>query len=585
MAEATPLTTDQFESAANEVEQFLHSKLVNVTAISTEDLQLYCMQGHVFIKGWEFAADFAGVQINLRILADQDFPFSVARIGIAPPHDFVFAHLESGSLLCLDPAQSVCWNRPSEAVAELLSQATEVIESGLSADGTDEETRREIIAYWDKSEGKKRAKGLLSPNDPARMIHMVRYNRQTILSDNRADAKSYISSGGGKLKPTQFGEKVPLLWLKRPPSNSQLPSTIASFVRLVLDEAVAGTDLLEEYLLSSTGRNTVILAFADENGVGFIGVEFPKVRFQNGPAKALAFIHDSDMTKEIERISIRREDADWVFGRDQNKDLESLRTANVAMIGAGSLGSYVALSLASAGIGRIELIDPQIMMAENTSRHVLGANYIGLAKADALAGRLRSQFKVSEFASFIGSWQNWVKSGQAELSGFDLVISTIGDWPSEAHLATYLRSQGAAIPALFAWLEPRAIASQAVFLPNKSPCLFCGFTNNGEPIRKVTDWDTSTHKRAPLCGGHFQPYGANALLAHSSHIAGQAVNAILGNLENPTNSFQSLGSPDSEGGNWSDWWKGLHGGTVPDACRIEMAWRRDKSCRICGDKT
>ena len=583
-AEASPIISEEFKAAVDQVEQFLRANLPDVADVSAEALSKYRDQGQVFIQGWEFAADFDGARIDLRVLADQNFPFSPVRIGIAPPHEYSFAHLEAGSLLCLDPEQSVCWDRPSEAVGELLSQAAEVIRSGLSTDGTDDETRREILAYWDKSEGNKRAKGLLAPDGQARMAHMVRYNRQIIISDNRNEAKSFIAASGAKLKPTHFGEKVPLLWLKRPPANSQLPSTVASFVRLVFDEAVAGVDLLEQHLMSSKGRNTVVLAFADDQGVGFIGVEFPKVRFQNNAPRTLAFILDADKSKEIERISIRREDADWVFGRDQNEDLDELRTANIAMIGVGSLGSYVALSLASSGVGRIELIDPQIIMPENTSRHVLGADCVGMAKSEALAQRLRSQFKVSEFASFVGSWQSWVASEKTDLCSYDLVISTIGDWPSEAHLASHIHRNDKEIPTLFAWLEPKAIGSQAVFLPTKSPCFFCGFTSNGAPIKEITSWASSTRKQTPLCGGHFQSYGANALMAHSSQIAAQAIKAILGKLESATCSFQSVGSPVCEGGEWSEWWAGLHNGTVSETSRIELPWEAAKSCGNCGDK-
>ncbi|MEM7700746.1 MAG: ThiF family adenylyltransferase [Pseudomonadota bacterium] len=581
-AEESPLTPEKFKTAADAVEQFLHANLHEVSPVPAEALSSYREQGHVFVQGWEFTADFDGAQMRLRVLADQDFPFSPVRIGIVPPHEYAFAHLEAGSLLCLDPEQSVCWDKPAEVVGELLSQAADVIDTGLASIGSEDETRREILAYWDKSQGRKLAKGILAPDAPARMVHMIRHNGQIILSDNRDEAKSFFAASGGKLKPTQFGEKVPLLWLRRPPANSQLPVTVANLVRLLLDETASGLGLLEQYLVSSKGRNTVVLAFRDDNGVGFIGVEFAKVRFQKSAPTSLAFIRQADRSNKVERISIRREDAEWVFGRDQNVELDKLRTANIAMVGVGSLGSYVALSLASAGVGRIELIDPQVIMAENTSRHVLGANYIGMSKSEALALRLRSQFKVSEFTSFAGTWQSWVASDKTDLASYDLVISTIGDWPSEAHLANHLNGYEADIPSLFAWLEPRAIGSQAVFLPAKSPCFFCGFTTGGLPTKAITTWANPTRTRTPLCGGHFQSYGATALMAHSSQVADQAIKALLGELEEPTCSFQAFGNPNIEGGEWSEWWANLHSGNVPEACRIELPWEVNPSCGNCG---
>lgn len=68
-----------------------------------------------------------------------------------------------------------------------------------------------------------------------------------------------------------------------------------------------------------------------------------------------------------------------------------LRSARVALIGAGGLGSPVALYLAAAGIGQLRLIDHDHVDRSNLQRQVLhGEADIGRAKVDSAHDRLRA---------------------------------------------------------------------------------------------------------------------------------------------------------------------------------------------------
>lgn len=66
-------------------------------------------------------------------------------------------------------------------------------------------------------------------------------------------------------------------------------------------------------------------------------------------------------------------------------ELDGLASAKVVLVGAGSLGSPVALELAKAGVGRLLIIDDDRYDANNAVRHVLGVSNAGSHKAIALA--------------------------------------------------------------------------------------------------------------------------------------------------------------------------------------------------------
>ena len=67
-----------------------------------------------------------------------------------------------------------------------------------------------------------------------------------------------------------------------------------------------------------------------------------------------------------------------------------LKNASVLLIGTGGLGSPAALYLAAAGVGRLGLVDPDVVDASNLQRQILhGESWIGKPKLDSAVDRLR----------------------------------------------------------------------------------------------------------------------------------------------------------------------------------------------------
>src|ERR1700761_423258 len=69
---------------------------------------------------------------------------------------------------------------------------------------------------------------------------------------------------------------------------------------------------------------------------------------------------------------------------------KKLLNAKVLCIGAGGLGSPIALYLAAAGVGTIGLVDVDVVSPSNLQRQVIfGASVVGEPKVSAAAKRLR----------------------------------------------------------------------------------------------------------------------------------------------------------------------------------------------------
>ncbi|WGS23930.1 MULTISPECIES: ThiF family adenylyltransferase [unclassified Bradyrhizobium] len=93
--------------------------------------------------------------------------------------------------------------------------------------------------------------------------------------------------------------------------------------------------------------------------------------------------------EQCDRHSIERVDPAWIHGRDRDARVPRLRGCVVALLGCGSVGAPVAHALARSGVGKLILVDKQMLKSANVGRHTLGVESI-----DDRRGRTRHRMPV-----------------------------------------------------------------------------------------------------------------------------------------------------------------------------------------------
>ncbi|WP_432719545.1 molybdopterin-synthase adenylyltransferase MoeB [Jeongeupia wiesaeckerbachi] len=98
-----------------------------------------------------------------------------------------------------------------------------------------------------------------------------------------------------------------------------------------------------------------------------------------------------------------------------------LKNSRVLLLGAGGLGSPVALYLAAAGVGTLGIVDPDVVESSNLQRQVIhGEDQLGKLKVDsaeAAIRRLNSQIKVVKYPVLLDE-----TNALELLQGYDLVV-------------------------------------------------------------------------------------------------------------------------------------------------------------------
>ena len=154
-----------------------------------------------------------------------------------------------------------------------------------------------------------------------------------------------------------------------------------------------------------------------------------------------------------------------------------LLDSKVLLVGAGGLGSPVALYLAAAGVGELGVVDADIVDASNLQRQIVhGLDRIGTPKTMSVAetiANLNPDVTVVQYRERLTA-----ENARQILSGYDVIVDGADNFPTR-----YLvndASLGLGIPVVHGSIF-RFEGQVSVFRPYEGPCYRCLFAEPPPP--------------------------------------------------------------------------------------------------------
>ncbi len=156
---------------------------------------------------------------------------------------------------------------------------------------------------------------------------------------------------------------------------------------------------------------------------------------------------------------------------------EKLKAASVLVVGTGGLGSPIALYLAAAGIGRIGLVDYDLVESSNLQRQVIhGGASLGQPKVDSARARL---LDLNPFIQVEAHNRVFDSSNAREIAaGYDILVDGTDNFPTR-----YLLNDLAALtgrPYVYGSIF-RFEGQVSVFDARSGPCYRCLFPEPPPP--------------------------------------------------------------------------------------------------------
>jgi molybdopterin/thiamine biosynthesis adenylyltransferase/rhodanese-related sulfurtransferase len=154
-----------------------------------------------------------------------------------------------------------------------------------------------------------------------------------------------------------------------------------------------------------------------------------------------------------------------------------LKRSSVILIGAGGLGSPAALYLAAAGVGRIGLVDYDVVDESNLQRQVLhDSSWVGRPKLESATARLRAlnpHVRVEAHAAALTR-----ENALSLLAGYDVVVDGTDNFETRylTNDACYFLGKPNVYGSIF-----RFEGQASVFWRDRGPCYRCLFPQPPPP--------------------------------------------------------------------------------------------------------
>ncbi|MDQ5842543.1 MAG: ThiF family adenylyltransferase, partial [Thermoproteota archaeon] len=156
--------------------------------------------------------------------------------------------------------------------------------------------------------------------------------------------------------------------------------------------------------------------------------------------------------------------------------MEKIRNAEICVVGAGGIGNPVATQLVAMGVGKVRIVDRDVIEVTNLHRqHLYTDDDIGRVKVEAAADRLcklNPTVKIEPIPTSVTKY-----TAENLIKGFDIVIDALDSVDARYALNDACIKHN--IPLIYAGALGM-VGSVCTILPNKTACLRCMFPELNE---------------------------------------------------------------------------------------------------------
>ena len=156
--------------------------------------------------------------------------------------------------------------------------------------------------------------------------------------------------------------------------------------------------------------------------------------------------------------------------------MEKIRNAKVCVVGAGGIGNPVATQLVAMGVGKVRIIDRDVIEVTNLHRqHLYTDDDIGRVKVEAAAERLcklNPSVKIEPVPTSVTKY-----TAESLIKGFDIVMDALDSVDARYALNDACIKHN--IPLIYAGALGM-LGSVCTILPSKTACLRCMFPELNE---------------------------------------------------------------------------------------------------------
>lgn len=433
-------------------------------------------------------------------------------------------HLDKNRFVCTRNPEVVFLNdkKPGEAIEELINIAVKILEQGIKTENQSDFIE-EFLAYWNEKT-QYSFLSLFVPTDKIANLKIFKLSKNIfrskyIVSESKEDVEKWVAPFKINIDES---EDIGCLYLplsKFYPLSFEKDEDVSNILKN-LSNKEEHTKAVGNYFNQNRHYYIIISSFPIKKErilfgwrhKGWSGVRFKGFRKNHVPLHA-RLTHTKTKNNPIEKIEIIRLDKERIFKRGGTMSTLLSKNVSIALVGCGSLGSYLAMSLSRCGISKFLLIDKDYLEPENVPRHLCGFIEASqhMKKVDAVKKKLIEHFPYIECRTHFGDVLQLYQKENITLKDYDLAIIAIGSVSIERRINYLLRKGSISCPVVYLWIEPFGVGGHILYIhPSNGGCYECCFDNNGNFLYSIVEpaGRGKFQKRESGCQSTFLPYSS-----------------------------------------------------------------------------
>jgi len=485
-------------------------------------------------------------EFELIVVIPTTFPDTFPRIYL-PKVDFEsispIPHIDQNRFVCTRDPSTVTLNdtKPGEAIEALLQIAVyKIIEAGIKKEN-ELDFIDEFLAYWN-SKCSMSAIGIFDPDIQSTGLYWLPLSHpflesKYVITTSPDEARRWLEPYAVKVEPAEI-EKVIYLPLldSLPPDITQRRQDIPISILKNLPSGYKG--IIQTYL--NRQGEKIICSFPQRSERVLFGWRQiqPKAikgfRSNHAPLSVRLLYSTNDM---IEKIRIVRIDRGRILRRAGADRASNLKEKCVGVVGCGSVGSYVSMSLAKAGISKFLLVDKELLELDNIGRHLCGFVDASkkLPKVDAVKQALTNQLPGLECITYPDDVLNLMLDKGTELfQHCSLVVVATANMAVERRLNYMVKTSAFDRPVIYLWVEPLGIGGHILYIsPTDGGCYQCCFNEKGEFLYSIASSKNESMRREAGCQTIYSPVAS----LDTEEFVTIAARKVLDIIDNPHHSM------------------------------------------------
>ncbi len=416
----------------------------------------------------------------------------------------------------------VCLHESGDTINYLMSNEEKIIDTierliqliSLSPLEIEEEFQKEFLYYWNEQTEDDISARLYIASDRVFQNMNVYQNKDNMLR---------VVTNGIKLNDKNEWKFVynicacyiPIIDNRRilPPVKDK-PWEIDDILRIIKGRDVARIshetyESIKKVKVKSNRAFIIFEMMVLNQGINFCCL----VYFKNSKTEALMNKLENSIEK-IELIKTKR--CDYFFLNKQIGNYMSIIDKKVAVVGAGSLGSYLGTELVKSGIKNLTIYDADTVEEENIMRHRAKLLWSGSSKVVAMKFELELMHPEIIINPIKESITKEIL--KREMNDFDMIIFTVGSSDVQLMANTVFKEANYDKPVIYSWLEAGGIYSHVLKVDySKRGCFECLYTDKkgnliNNRANKLSDDLVIRNTIRNGCGATRVAYGTEILL-------------------------------------------------------------------------